>query len=310
MPNARPAATSGLSEISTWLEQLFRGLWNRRGPVLIMLVVTTAASTAFGFLAWNAVKDIAFADDEWVGVSSGDLMGLAAAGVVIALITLWVLLVVAHQLHHDRLAVQQPLRSSMQAALAGLPRAIGWSLLLFLGFFIAMLVIVALSAVSAGLGAIAGLLMIPLGVFVYVKLAFLLPACVVPMPGRTALAASAQVSSDRFWPVLGRLVLLSLLTAVLSFAFNVPFSVTEQATVEPDDIDQFFVVENEELVFVDVGGLLELLGLDGAGLALAVLPSGITSFLWISGVSGLYAETHRARPEHDPADGAGAEIVG
>jgi hypothetical protein len=151
-------------------------------------------------------------------------------------------------------------------------------------------VIAVLTAISGGLGVIAVLAAAVAAVWLYVKLAFFLVACVAPVPGKNALAASAEVSRGRFWAVFGRLILLGLISGAISFAMSLPLS-----TTGPDqgEIDEAFVFVDDELVRVDLGAVLGPVGLEpGVLLFVSSIVQSLTPLLALVALASLFVEIH------------------
>jgi hypothetical protein len=135
-------------------------------------------------------------------------------------------------------------------------------------------------------------------VWAFVKLAFLAPALVVPIDGRNAVKASADISRSRFWPVFGRLALLLVITFGISVGLSVitaPFTATDS-----DAIEEYVVVVDDEVVRLDVGGMIDEMNLAGPASILAALPGLVTTLVSLSAASVIFAETYQVRP-HEPA---------
>lgn len=285
------SATGRLSSIGSWLQASLTALWDRRVPIGIFVAASVALWMVLGAVTSWAVGDIVWtADDGWSGVDSGRfvLAGIAfGANLVLGLV---LYLAVIDQALWGRLGEQRTAGASFGAGLRALPRVIGWSLVLMLGSIGAIFVIAVLAVISSALGVIAAIAAAVALVWLYVKLAFFVVACVAPTPGKNALAASAEVSRNRFWAVFGRLIILGLISGAVSFTMSLPLSA---AGPTQEEIDQAFVVQNDELMVFDVGAFVELAGLEpGITLFASALVQSITPLLALAAIAVLFVEIH------------------
>lgn len=289
--SAGVTATGRLSSVGSWLQASLKALWDRRVPLAVLTAVSVAGWIALGAIVAWAVGDIVWTvDDGWNGIDGGRLViaGVAfGANLALALV---VYLAVTDQAVWGRLGGARSVTASMGAALRALPRVIGWSLVLTLGALGLVLVIALLGLIAPALAVIGGIGAAVALVWLYVKLAFFIVACVAPVPGRNALAASADVSRNRFWAVFGRLIVLGLLAAGVSFTMSIPLSA---AGPTQDEIDEAFVVENDELVAFDVGVFVDLAGLEpGLPLIASAIVQALTPLLALAGAAALFVEVH------------------
>lgn len=288
---AAVAASGRLSSVGSWLQASFTALWDRRVPIAIFVAVSVALWMVLGAVASWAVGDIVWtADDGWSGVDSGRFVVAGIAFGVNLVIGFVLYLAVIDQALWGRLGEQRTAGASFGAGLRALPRAIGWSLVLMLGSIGAIFVIAVLAVITPALGVIAVIAAAVALVWLYVKLAFFFVACVAPIPGKNVLAASAEVSRKRFWAVFGRLIVLALISGAVSFAMSLPLSATGPTQ---DEIDESFVVQNDELVLFDVGAFVELAGLEpGITLFASALVQSITPLLALAAIAVLFVEVH------------------
>jgi len=242
-------------------------------------------------ISW-ALNDLVYVDDAWQGVSGGRIATAGLVGVGSAVLSTVLYLAAIHQLHTRRVGDAPGLAQSLQAGLRAMPRAVGWMLLLSVG---AMVTLVLLGVVVALAGPIGLLLLFALvfgGAWAWVKLSFLLVACVVPDSELNAVRASAKVSSGgRFWAVFGRLLLLA---TVIAFALSIPLGAFGG---EGADLDEILVFDsNDNVELFHVGKFVEGIGLGGGALILLTsLPQVLTSVLTVSGTTNLYAQVHGRR---------------
>jgi hypothetical protein len=118
------------------------------------------------------------------------------------------------------------LRAAYRAALSRLGSLIVMSLILggayivcILAIFLLVLLFAALGvgALGAALAVLAVIALIPLVIMVAVRTAIAAPAIVLErVSGRRGLQRSWQLTKGRFWPTLGRILLLALISGIVS----------------------------------------------------------------------------------------------
>jgi hypothetical protein len=284
-------ASGRLSSIGSWLQSSLTILWSRRLPIGILTGVAIVLWIVMALTVGWSIDGIVWTDEDgWSGVESGRFV---VAGIVFAanlVVGLVLYLAVIDQGVWGRLGEDRTVLGSLGAAVGALPRLIGWSLVLMLGSIGALFVIVVLTAISGALGVIAVIAVAAVAVWLYVKLAFFLVACVAPVPGKNALAASAEVSSGRFWAVFGRLILLGLISGAISFAMSLPLSTTGPSQ---EEFDEAIVFVDDDLVRADLGALLGPAGLEpGALLFVSAIVQSLTPLLALVAVASLFVEIH------------------
>jgi hypothetical protein len=199
-------------------------------------------------------------------------------------------LAITDQIVWGRLGEARAASSSLGAALAALPRLVGWSLVLMFVVVGGVFVISLLTLVSGVLAFFAGLAGLVALVWLYVKVAFLFVASVAPAPGKNTLAASAEVSRGRFWPVVGRLIVAALLSGAVSFAMSIPLSVGGPTQ---EEIDEAIVTEGDELISIEFDGVAELAGLElGLALVVSAIVQALTPLFSLAAMAALYTEIH------------------
>jgi len=299
----RQVGATGLSDVSDWLNQTFRVLWQRRVPMLTVALANLVISAVAAVVVARLWGDLLWDGQHWTGFSAGRVWATVALLLGAGWATAVWQLAACHQLYHCRLGNNVPLRASMAASLRALPRALGWLLALAATLVVAVGIVVFLGAVNVGLGLLGMLALLVGAIWAAVKLAFLAPALVIRIEGRNPIEASADVSRSRFWPVVGRLLLL----AVVSFGVSVGFSLITApfTSTDAEAIEGYFLVEQDEVVRADIGGVIEEMNLAGPASILATLPGVVTTLVGLAATSALFAETFQVRPESAAVPEAG-----
>ncbi len=299
-----PSAES-LPDIGDWLGDTFRLMADRRLAIFGLFVGSALASLAMGVVVLSIWDDLVYSDvGGWEGFSAGRVVATIATLAVIALASMFVYLMAAHQLHGARLGGDPGLGDSAAAAVRAVPRAVGWAFA-FGGVAVVALVVVALLGLLSPVLAVLRLLaLVVVGAWAAVKLAFFAHAVVAPVEGMNSIQASAAVSDRRFWPILGRLLVLGVVTVLFSFALNIVFSAFVSTPSEAD-VDRLVQVDGDDIVFIDVGGLMDELDLVGPSVIISALPGSITTALALAGTAILYADTHRRRRDLSDQDLSG-----
>lgn len=298
---------SGLGDLSPWVSETFSTLFQRIGPVaLLMFGLPMIGWTVVIVLAWLFARDIGFDNrtDDFTGFQPALLV---AAGVVLVLTLLltavgW--LSATHHLHRAHAGRPETLAQSLSFGLRRLPRAIGWwivaVLLALVGVALFALPVVLL-VVAVGEGGLALLLLvIPLfmvaAVYLWVKLAFWATALAVGPSGVNPFSASWAMSRARFWPVLGRILLLWLVVTAVNwitgiftqFGFIALFA---GVGLESDPGTGELVVDGvpvDELDVVNVADFLPNVVLLVIAFAVYLAAQTATQSLNVSGITGLY----------------------
>jgi len=214
-----------LPSIGDWIGNTFSAIAAYGIPALALAVGAGLALSAitYGGLWW-AVGDGQVVNEDFVG----DWVPIAIrAGVVMLVLILaqgLVWLAVSRFMQRAHLQAEPTIGEALQHAFKRLPRFIGVSLMVGLAAVVLFVVVIALlglvgtasEGLGIGLAVIVGLASLVGLVFVWVKLSFLSAAVIAAPTSESVLRSSAGVSKGRFWPVLGRLLLLTIGVAILS----------------------------------------------------------------------------------------------
>lgn len=210
-----------LPSIGDWLGSTFNAIGAYGIPALILAVGASFALSlvTFGGLYW-AVGDARVVQEEFVGEVAPIIVRGAIVVLVLMLAQGFVWLAINRFMQRAHLQAEPSISEALSRALARLPRLVGVTLLLFFAaaavFIIFVLLLVVAGEAGAGLVVLLVLLMLPVLVYLSVKLSFISAAVVASPTSENAIRASAQVSKGRFWAVLGRVLLLSIGVAIVS----------------------------------------------------------------------------------------------
>lgn len=299
-PRTAPQSGTGpLWAIGEWLSRVFSDLWARRIQLLALASLMLVAVTVAGAAASWAVDDLVWFDGEWSGYD-GSRIATAAfviAGATVA--SIFVYLAIVHQMHRAAIGGQPTVTDSLVASVRATPRLIGWILIIVFVFIGALFVIGIAAVVFPPIGILMLLALIPVGFWLWVRLAFMAVAVVAPEPDRNPVVTSADVSAEgRFWPVCGRLLLLGLIGFAVSFALSIPVNFVTGTGQSLDGIVEFDEDENEFMLF-HVGEFVdEIMGGGGWLLLVGTIPSLASTIVGIAGTAALYAQV-KGRPDPD-----------
>lgn len=278
-----------LSDIGSWLSRTFNDLWARKVPLLALGAILLACWAVAGFIGTWAVDDLVYLDGEWDGVDGGRL-GLASIGLLlVALASLIVYVAVVHQLYWARFGEDHSAGASLSAAIAVTPRVIGWGLVFMGAAIVVVVALLVVTLIVPVVGVLLILAMIPLGIYLWVKLAFFLVAIVAPAAEPNPFKGSARVSSHgRFWPVLGRLLLIGIISSVVGYVLSLPLG----AASDPGSFDDIIVTDgSDEILYFHIGDFIdEIIGGTGIILLLSAIPQMLSSVIGVAGTTGMYAE--------------------
>jgi hypothetical protein len=288
---------SGLADVGTLLGSTFRAIRQRPAAVGFLVLVTAVCTALLVTVADRLLSGVVFENGSWSHGAGGALARTVAAGVPVVLALVWAHLVVCDQLYHFHVRRPRSIADSLRSATSAVPRTLAWLSAVVAAVIVAVTVLALLAASGAGaLVAVLVLASIPGALWAGVKLSFLLPALVVRVRGRNPVQASADVSARRFLAAAGRLVVLWLVTTAVSMALSLLTAPLADAIVSPDQgaIDRYLVFDESEgeLVYMDVDGLFDAVGLDPLTFAVLSISGAVSSALWLSGLTSLFAQTH------------------
>ena len=261
----------------------FRRVLGHWRALSLLAVLGGVLPGVLSLLAVDRLSDgVRIADDEVIGWTDSRVPGvvaLFAASFVAAwlghLAITWLMLraydeeVVgdaAPTAHSTGRSTGDEVRATVQAvagAAAALPRAIGWGLLAVVAAMAVMVLTVVLTVFVLPLGIMLIIGLLPFGVWIGVKLAFAIHA-VVDASGNPYVR-SWVVSQERFWPVLGRVLLLAVVAGAINygggligtiasgggaFGSGTTFQIESDATGASTDVDFDDVVEVDALTVV------------------------------------------------------------
>lgn len=299
---SRPATASGLTNVADWLRATVRVARVRWRATAALVGVSMFGSALLGATLPALLGDVVYADGRWSSGAGAALVPAVAVVTIVALGLLWAHLALADQFYFAHLFEDRSLRASARAALTALPRLLAWVALGVAAFLVWSFLLVMLGTIGAGaLAAALGLGSLVAMVWVAVRLSCVLPAAAVPVPERNLLQASADVSRRRFWPVVGRLAMLWIVTGLLSVVLSMVTSpiAFASSSIDRAEVDrQLVLADDDSLVFLDVGALADALGVSAFSFAVISISGAITGAVWVSGLCSLFAQTHRY-PQRD-----------
>lgn len=221
-----------------------------------------AAGLAFGasfvlnlitmlMLRW-AFGGVFIVDEDFVGSVGGLFARLGLMVVIVIVVQGYVWLAINRFMQRAHLQAEPTIPEALTHALARLPRLIGVTILVTLAAVAVMVVFVIIVAAteSGALAVLLVLLLIPLLFWAMVKITFLSAAVVAAPTSTGAIRASASVSAGRFWPVLGRVLLLTIMVGVVSAAASGAFG-SLASPIDQGEINDIFFTVGDEIVVRD-----------------------------------------------------------
>lgn len=286
-----------LPSIGDWLGSTFSAIGAYGIPALILAVGASfvLSLVTFGGLYW-AVGDAQIVQEEFVG----DVAPIIIRGGLVVLVLMlaqgFVWLAINRFMQRAHLQAEPSISEALSRAVTRLPRLVGVSLLLVAGGVVLMvlfgLLIVVAAEAGAGLVVVLVLLLLPLLVFVSVKLSFISAAVIASPTSESVIKASASVSKGRFWPVLGRVVLLSIGVAIVSGMISGALGGLGQP-VDQDAINDIVVGSGDNITIRDFE-LRDVLPSAGSFLIYVIVSSvlnGLTGLVTTSGFMRLYLDS-------------------
>lgn len=300
-------AGSGLGDLGSWLSATFSSLVSRLGAVAALLyAIPVVGWIVVALLLRSALSRLSYdrGSDEFTGFDAAPLVvvGIIVLLLIPASIIGW--LGAQHQLYAAHAGQPQPFARSVTTGMRRLPRTIGWGLVYVLAVLAALIAVGAVIGIGvAAVGAeflLILLLVVPLAiiavVYLAVRLSFSGTALAVAPSGVNPFRASWSISRNRFWPVLGRLLLLWIIIWIVSFITQSATQIggaflANELNYEFDSVSGEFVVDGQvisELDVIEFETFLPSAPIVIVITAVYLLSQAITQSLSVSGSSGLY----------------------
>ena len=205
-----------LPDVGSWLSSTFAVFANYwQGAAVLGFIAHLVGSLVVWGGLWFAVRDVAIVNEDLVNFS-------LATGLLVAVFVLLAILfqgfgwlAMSRYLHRAHFQESATVTEAFTHALRRLPRYLGIMITLVLGMVVMVALLIGLSAAVPALGILLILVAIPVGIWVAIKLAFVINAVAIAPVDVSAVRASAEVSAGRFWPVFGRLFLFTLLSFIV-----------------------------------------------------------------------------------------------
>lgn len=232
-PGYRPAPASGrINDVGEWFNRSFRVVFGNVGSLILLSIATTAAAIVpyLVFFAGMGFGDLftdpdVFDDPNWT--PDFDAALLSAAGVlflVFILVSLVVALAQLYILHRGHIGGKAGLGEAVGVGLRRSPRLLGWSLVLALAWIagiVAIGILAALLGDDAWVVVLLILFLIPLFIWLMVRLSMFPVAAAVAPSGTNLLSLSFRVTSGHAMAIFGRMLLIYLVVAVGSWVLSV-----------------------------------------------------------------------------------------
>lgn len=285
-----------LPDIGKWLGSTFSAIGAYGIPALGLAFGASLVLnliTALG-LGW-AIGDLAIIDEELVGDVSPLIVRGAVIILIITLVQGVVWMAINRFMQRAHLHAEPSIGEAVQRAITRLPRMIGVYLMLAAGFAAIFALLVGALFVangSPGLAILLFLALMPVMVWVGVKVSFVSAAVVAAPSNEGAIKASASVSKGRWWGVFGRILLLSLMVGVVSGALSGALGGLG-SPVDQDAINDIFVGTGNTVsirdfrfdeLLPDAGGLIPYL-------LISSILNALTGLVTTSGFMRLYLDS-------------------
>lgn len=281
-----------LPDIGAWLNTTF-GVFGRYWQGAAMLAFGT--SLVGGLITWLSIRalldDVAILDEQFVGAGAGTVVGLFVIALVVVLWQGFGWLAMSRFMHKAHFQEDATVTDSLRHALRRLPRYVGVILALTAMVFAVALVTALLGAIAPALGVVALIAVVVGAVWAFVKLAFLFVAVAAAPPGTSVLRASAAVSENRFWAVLGRLLLVFIGLAIVGQIIAVGLGEAGRM-IDTEQLSDLVQVDGEIVTVRDIR-FVDLLPSPGQFVVVLIINSvvqGATALITTSALMRLYLD--------------------
>jgi hypothetical protein len=277
------APTDQLPETGSMLSGAFRRVLRHWRALSVLALLGGVLPGVLSLIALDQLSEgVRLVDDDVIGWTDSRVPGVIALFVA-SLVAGWLghlaitsLMLRAYdeEVDHDAANPARPtarstgdeVRAAGQAiagAAAALPRAIGWGLLGALGAVTIIVTVVVMTVFVLPIGIMLIIGLLPFGVWIGAKLAFAIQA-VVDASGNP-YARSWVVSQERFWPVLGRVLLLAVVAGAINYGSGLvgtiasggnalgsgtTFEIESDATAASTDVDFDDIVDVDAVTIV------------------------------------------------------------
>lgn len=231
-----------VNDIGEWLRSSFRVALSNLLPAMVLQLLALAPFLVAAVMMFRVAASISETADEAFndGLATTEsfftsdfdftsLSLLVASSILGMLLVMFSQVGMASLLHSDHVGQPVGLGRALSTGFTRGWRLLGWYLALYLAMALALAAGAALvflaALVSEGLAIVVGALLYLLGlvagVWMGVRLVVLPVACAVAPAGTSSLSAALTATKGRFLPVLGRVLLVTLLSylAILPFQF-------------------------------------------------------------------------------------------
>lgn len=205
-----------LPDIGSWLSSTFTVFSNYwQGAAILALIVHLAGGLVIWGGLWFAVRNVAVVNENIVNFTVGTAVLIAIVVLLGIFLQGFGWLAMSRYLHRAHFQANPTLADAFTHALQRLPRYLGVMAIVLVAVFVVLVALSVIIVAVPPIGIFLLVLAIPVGVWVAIKLAFVINAIAIAPRDVSAIRASAEVSHGRFWPVLGRLLLFTIVLAII-----------------------------------------------------------------------------------------------
>ena len=226
-PGFAPTATDDYPDIGDWLDRSFRSAYQRWRAVSLIAVLTAPITSVTSYVAIDRLADGLVITDERVEGWTSDRLPLVIALFVIGIVASAVGGLALARLLLDTVdgegagSTTEEIRAGLRSlgrAVAILPRAAGWLIVVVIGFVGVALVAAVLVALVPPLAVVVIVAGVPIAVWIGIKWAFVVVA-IVDRPG-APFSRSSETCRGRWWATFGRLLLLGIVMWLISLVIQ------------------------------------------------------------------------------------------
>ena len=198
-----------LPAIGSWLNTTFSvfGLhWRGAAALAVAIAFIGNAVVWFGIKA--VVGDVAVVNEELVNGSGATVLAFVLVLLFAVFFQGFGWLALNRYMQRAHFQADPSVQEALGHGLRRLPRYLLFMVVLSVAGLIVLTILSIITAVAPALGVLLLLAGLVAAVWIGVKLAFLVTAIALAPTDQSPITLSAEVSRGRFWPVLGRLLLL------------------------------------------------------------------------------------------------------
>jgi len=283
-----------LPDIGSWFSTTFATLRNHWKGAAVIAFATSIVGNLLSWLGLRSIAgDIGVINEEFVNYEAAQAVGVGLLFLAGFLVQGFGWLALSRYMHRAHFSASPTIGDALSRAVARMPKLIGLYLVAALIVTLGTMLIIAITVAVPPIGVLLMLALLPFSVWALVKLTFIAPALACAGKDDSVVQASAGVSRGRFWPVLGRVLILTIGLGIAASMLSSGLGPYGSA-IDPDQLANIFQIEDDGDLLINDFQVRDLFQSTGKLLIATVLSSvvgAISALISTSGFVRLYLDS-------------------